>query len=65
MAKKKTADRFFNSKHHEEDLFQVNISSQTVSISQNFNGDIVKSFLTFEAIEELYNEIQQHKKEGK
>lgn len=63
MAQKKTVDRYLKAKYHEEDLIQVNIGSQSVSISQDSDsGTPIKSFLTFEAIEELYNEIQKHKK---
>ena len=64
MPQKKTVDRFLKAKYHEEDLIQVNKMTQSVSISQKADGDGEpnKIFLTYEAIEELYHEIQQHKK---
>lgn len=63
MANKKTTDRFLKAKYHEGDFIQINISLQSVSISQASESGIpIKSYLTFEAIEELYNEIQQYKK---
>lgn len=66
MAKKKTFDRYLKAKHHEEDLIQVNVTAESISISQaSTSGVPIKSFLTFEAIEELYEEVQKHKnKEG-
>lgn len=61
--KKKTHDRYLKSKYHEEDLIQVNEAMQSISISQSDeSGGSHKVFLTFEAIEELYNEMKKYKK---
>ena len=63
MRKKKTTDRYLRSKYHEEDFIQVNLEGPSISISQKSDEgkEPQKIFLTFEAIEELYNEVQQHR----
>ena len=61
--KKKTHDRYLKAKYHEEDLIQVNTTAKSISISQSDDtGGSQKIFLTFEAIEELYNEMKNHNK---
>ena len=63
MRKKKTIDRYLRSKYHEDDFIQVNFEGPSISISQKSDEgkDPQRVFLTFEAIEELYKEVQQHK----
>lgn len=59
---KKTFDRYLKSKYHEEDLIQVNKEARSVSLSQESESGVpIRSFLTFEAIEEIYHEIQKYK----
>jgi hypothetical protein len=61
MTVKKT-DRFLKAKHHEDDLIQVNPANKSITLSQaSQSGTPIRSFLTFEAIEELYEEVQKHK----
>ncbi|MBE7114503.1 hypothetical protein FT641_18210 [Bacillus paranthracis] len=61
--KKKTHDRYLKAKYHEEDLIQVNTASKSISISQSDDtGGSQKIFLTFEAIEELYEEMRKYNK---
>ncbi|MGH0831286.1 hypothetical protein ACQVTX_23710 [Bacillus pretiosus] len=61
--KKKTHDRYLKAKYHEEDLIQVNEAMKSISISQSDeSGGSQKIFLTFEAVEELYNEMKKYKK---
>lgn len=61
--KKKTHDRYLKAKYHEEDLIQVNTTSKSISISQSDDtGGSQKIFLTFEAVEELYEEMRKYNK---
>jgi hypothetical protein len=62
MTKKKIIEGNFKSKFHEDDAYRIKISSKAVSIIQDAeSGTPIESYLTFEAIEELYNEIQKVK----